>query len=113
MFSYQVAVHRHSRQHGLQFTCLAGSEIVYFIFFPCALLPGHPDYPSIFNTKDMPYKNAMGSCIVSLLSGGVLSILLGNWHIKVCSLSHLPLSTHAEVNIALPLPLHPLSCVTL
>ena len=46
----------------------------------------------------------MRSCIASLLFGKVLSILLANWYIKVCSLSYLSLPSQAEVNTALPLP---------
>ena len=45
----------------------------------------------------------MRSCIASLLFGKVLSILLANWYIKVCSLSYL-YPSQAEVNTALPLP---------
>lgn len=46
----------------------------------------------------------MRSCIASLLFGKVLSILLANWYIKVCSLNYLSLPSQAEVNTALPLP---------
>lgn len=112
VFSYQVAVHRHSRQHRLQFTCLAGSEIVYFIFFPV---------PFCLAIQTIPVSLIPSTCLIKPLWAPALCLCclgsavnsLGNWHIRVCSLSHLPLSTHAEVNMALPLPLHSLSCVTL